>query len=55
MGAGNEGSGDVGAHDFEDGGLNILISETLDVAVVDCFRVKVLYFSQICRGLDPIE
>ena len=35
LGAGDEGSGDVGAHDFEDGGLNVLICDSLDVSVLN--------------------
>ena len=33
---GDEGSGDIGAHDFEHRGLDILISDPLDVSVVNC-------------------
>lgn len=34
-GAGDEGGGDVGAHDFEDGGLDVLVGDALDVAIAD--------------------
>ena len=33
MGAGDEGGGDIGAHDFEDRGLNIGIGDSLNVTV----------------------
>ena len=35
--AGDEVGGDVSAHDLEDGGLNISIGQSLDVAVSDVF------------------
>ena len=35
FGAGDEGRRDVSAHDLQHGRLNILVSESLDVAVVN--------------------
>jgi hypothetical protein len=33
--AGNEGGGDVGAHDFEDRRLDILVGDTFNVSIVN--------------------
>jgi hypothetical protein len=52
---GYEGCGDIGAHDFEDRRLDVLVSEALDVSIVNCIDPKLLCLSQICRGLLPIE
>lgn len=53
--AGDEGSGYVGAHDLQDGRLDVLIGESLDVSVVNWIKVRVLCLSQICSGLLPME
>lgn len=52
---GDEGCCDIGAHDFEDGRLNISVSDAFDMPVVNCIGSLLLCLSQICRGLLPIE
>lgn len=53
-GAGDVSCGDIGAHDFQDRRLNVLIGETLDVAIVDWIKNEILDLSQIWRGLLPM-
>lgn len=51
----DQGSGHVGAHNFEHWGLDVLIGQSLDVSIVNCIVKDVLYFSQIWSGLEPME
>ena len=45
--AGDEGGGDIGAHDLKYRGLNILIGEPFDVSVVYCMWYDLLCLSHI--------
>lgn len=51
---GDESSGDIGAHNLKNRGLDILISEPLDVPILDFIKRDVLFLSHICRGLLPM-
>lgn len=53
-GTGNISRCHIRAHDFQDWRLDVLICETLDVAVVNWVKNELLDLSHIWRGLLPI-
>ena len=55
LGAGDEGGGDISAHDFKNWTLDILVGDALDVSVVNCMKGFLLCLSQIWSGLLPME
>lgn len=53
-GACDEGSSDIGPHDLQHRGLDVLIGQPLDVAILDWISSRILFLSQIWRGLLPM-
>jgi hypothetical protein len=51
----NWGRSHVGSHYFQNWGLNVLVSDALDVAILNWIVSQVLCLSQICNGFDPME
>lgn len=51
----DEGCGYVCSHYFQNWRLNILVSDALDVSIMNWIADGVLCLSQICSGFDPME
>ena len=45
--ASDEGSGDIGAHDFDHTRLDVVIGKSFDVSIFDCIVIDVLCLSHI--------